>query len=124
MATLLSTSSDTDLEIIPDAASEEGSPLQNTFSSDGATELSNDVLTSGSTVSSGNAGAGNPYTSGTAAEPIDYTDYFETLVKDSETLVVSCERIQAQNEACISLLAIIIIVGMLNYVYKFFKLFF
>lgn len=39
-------------------------------------------------------------------------------------LVASNARIESQLEACISILLIFVIVGLLNYVYKFFKMFF
>lgn len=99
-----------------------GVSLQSQADSD--TEYSSSASTSESTVSGGDAGAGSPYIPGTAADPHDYTQYLETLVTDSGTLTAQMDRLQAQNEACISLLLIIVIVGMLNYVYKFFKMFF
>lgn len=100
----------------------EGFPLQTLTDSDA--EYSSDASTSEGTVSGGDAGAGSPYISGTVAESYDYTEYLETLVTNSDTLIAQMDRLQAQNEACISLLLIIVIVGMLNYVYKFFKIFF
>jgi len=62
------------------------------------------------------------YTGGTAGEnlaayPSEQTEVF-TLILASEL------RQEKQNEASISILLIILIVGMLNYVYKFFKMFF
>ena len=74
-------------------------------------------------VSSGDAGAGAPYSTVTA-ESLDYSEYYEQLLANSETLIEHTARIQLQLEACISLLLIIVIAGMLNYVYKFFKIFF
>lgn len=97
-------------------------PLQSQADSD--TEYSSSASTSDGTVSGGDAGAGSPYIPGTAAEPYDYSEYLETFVTNSDVLVAQMDRLQAQNEACISLLLIIVIVGMLNYVYKFFKIFF
>lgn len=74
-------------------------------------------------VSSGDAGGGAPYSTVTA-ESLDYSEYYEQLLANSETLIEHTARIQLQLEACISLLLIIVIAGMLNYVYKFFKIFF
>lgn len=74
-------------------------------------------------VSSGDAGGGAPYST-VIAESADYSEYFEQLLANSETLIEQNARIQEQNEACISFLAIIVVVGLLNYVYKFFKIFF
>lgn len=120
---LLSSSQTEELSDLEDAAASpapgEGS---SSFSGDSSTDYSSSASIPG-TVSGGDAGAG-PYTSGTAAEPYDYSEYLETIVTNSETLIAQNERLQEQNEACISLLLIIVIVGMLNYVYKFFKIFF
>lgn len=89
---------------------------------DGTTYSSFDASTPGS-VSSGDAGGGDPYSTVTA-ESLDYSEYYEQLLANSETLIEHTARIQLQLEACISLLLIIVIAGMLNYVYKFFKIFF
>lgn len=89
---------------------------------DGTTYSSFDASTPGS-VSSGDAGGGAPYSTVTA-ESLDYSEYYEQLLANSETLIEHTARIQLQLEACISLLLIIVIAGMLNYVYKFFKIFF
>lgn len=89
---------------------------------DGTTYSSFDASTLDS-VSSGDAGGGAPYSTVTA-ESLDYSEYFEQLLVNSETLIEQNARIQEQNEACISFLAIIVVVGLLNYVYKFFKIFF
>lgn len=122
---LLSSSQVEELSDLEDAAASpvpgEGSSIQSLTDSD--TDYSSAALIPG-TVSGGDAGVGSPYTSGTMAEPYNYTDYLETLVTSSQTLVDQNVRLQVQNEACISLLLIIVIVGMLNYVYKFFKMFF
>lgn len=58
---------------------------------------------------------------------VDNTELIELMQAESETIAMlleSNQRIEQQNEACISILLIFLIVGMLNYVYKFFKLFF
>lgn len=89
---------------------------------DGTTFSSFDASTLDS-VSSGDAGGGAPYSTVTA-ESLDYSEYYEQLLANSETLIEHTARIQLQLEACISLLLIIVIAGMLNYVYKFFKIFF
>lgn len=89
---------------------------------DGTTYSSSDASTP-DTVSSGDAGGGAPYNT-VIAESADYSEYFEQLLVNSETLIEQNARIQDQNEACISFLAIIVVVGLLNYVYKFFKIFF
>lgn len=89
---------------------------------DGTTYSSSDASTPDS-VSSGDAGGGAPYNT-VIAESADYSEYFEQLLVNSETLIEQNARIQEQNEACISFLAIIVVVGLLNYVYKFFKIFF
>ena len=89
---------------------------------DGTTYSSSDASTP-DTVSSGDAGGGAPYSTVTA-ESLDYSEYYEQLLANSETLIEHTARIQLQLEACISLLLIIVIAGMLNYVYKFFKIFF
>ena len=89
---------------------------------DGTMYSSFDASTPGS-VSSGDAGGGAPYSTVTA-ESLDYSEYYEQLLANSETLIEHTARIQLQLEACISLLLIIVIAGMLNYVYKFFKIFF
>ena len=89
---------------------------------DGTTYSSFDASTLDS-VSSGDAGGGAPYSIVTA-ESLDYSEYYEQLLANSETLIEHTARIQLQLEACISLLLIIVIAGMLNYVYKFFKIFF
>lgn len=89
---------------------------------DGTTYSSSDALTLDS-VSSGDAGGGAPYST-VIAESADYSEYYEQLLANSETLIEQNARIQEQNEACISFLAIIVVVGLLNYVYKFFKIFF
>lgn len=89
---------------------------------DGTTYSSFDASTLDS-VSSGDAGGGAPYSTVTA-ESLDYSEYYEQLLANSETLIEHTARIQLQLEACISLLLIIVIAGMLNYVYKFFKIFF
>ena len=89
---------------------------------DGTTYSSFDASTPDS-VSSGDAGGGAPYSTVTA-ESLDYSEYYEQLLANSETLIEHTARIQLQLEACISLLLIIVIAGMLNYVYKFFKIFF
>lgn len=89
---------------------------------DGTTYSSFDASTPGS-VSSGDAGGGAPYSTVTS-ESLDYSEYYEQLLANSETLIEHTARIQLQLEACISLLLIIVIAGMLNYVYKFFKIFF
>lgn len=89
---------------------------------DGTTYSSFDASTLDS-VSSGDAGGGAPYSTVTA-EALDYSEYYEQLLANSETLIEHTARIQLQLEACISLLLIIVIAGMLNYVYKFFKIFF
>ena len=91
---------------------------------DGSAYSSFDPSTSDQlTVSSGDAGGGAPYSTVTA-ESLDYSEYYEQLLANSETLIEHTARIQLQLEACISLLLIIVIAGMLNYVYKFFKIFF
>lgn len=89
---------------------------------DGTTYSSFDASTLDS-VSSGDAGGGAPYSTVTA-ESLNYSEYYEQLLANSETLIEHTARIQLQLEACISLLLIIVIAGMLNYVYKFFKIFF
>lgn len=89
---------------------------------DGTTYSSFDASTLDS-VSSGDAGGGAPYSTVTA-ESLDYSEYYEQLLANSETLIEHTARIQLQLEACISLLLFIVIAGMLNYVYKFFKFFF
>lgn len=89
---------------------------------DGTTYSSSDASTPDS-VSSGDAGRGAPYST-VIAESADYSEYYEQLLANSETLIEQNARIQEQNEACISFLAIIVVVGLLNYVYKFFKIFF
>lgn len=89
---------------------------------DGTTYSSSDASTPDS-VSSGDAGGGAPYST-VIAESADYSEYYEQLLANSETLIEQNARIQEQNEACISFLAIIVVVGLLNYVYKFFKMFF
>lgn len=89
---------------------------------DGTTYSSSDALTPDS-VSSGDAGGGAPYST-VIAESADYSEYYEQLLANSETLIEQNARIQEQNEACISILVIIVVVGLLNYVYKFFKMFF
>lgn len=89
---------------------------------DGTTYSSFDASTLDS-VSSGDAGGGAPYSTVTL-ESLDYSEYYEQLLANSETLIEHTARIQLQLEACISLLLIIVIAGMLNYVYKFFKIFF
>lgn len=89
---------------------------------DGTTYSSFDASTLDS-VSSGDAGGGAPYSIVTA-ESLDYSEYYEQLLANSETLIEHTARIQLQLEACISLLLIIVIAGLLNYVYKFFKIFF
>ncbi len=89
---------------------------------DGTTYSSFDASTLDS-VSSGDAVDGAPYSTVTA-ESADYSEYYEQLLLNSETLIEQNARIQEQNEACISFLAIIVVVGLLNYVYKFFKIFF
>lgn len=89
---------------------------------DGTTYSSFDASTLDS-VSSGDAGGGAPYST-VIAESLDYSEYYEQLLANSETLIEHTARIQLQLEACISLLLIIVIAGMLNYVYKFFKIFF
>ena len=86
---------------------------------DGTMYSSSDALTPDS-VSSGDAGGGAPYSTVIA----ESADYSEQLLANSETLIEQNARIQEQNEACISLLVIIVVVGLLNYVYKFFKIFF
>lgn len=58
---------------------------------------------------------------------VDNTELIVLMQAESETIAMlleSNQRIEQQNEACISILLIFLIVGMLNYVYKFFKLFF
>ena len=89
---------------------------------DGTMYSSSDALTPDS-VSSGDAGGGAPYST-VIAESADYSEYYEQLLANSETLIEQNARIQEQNEACIILLVIIVVVGLLNYVYKFFKIFF
>ena len=89
---------------------------------DGTMYSSSDALTPDS-VSSGDAGGGATYSTENA-ESADYSEYYEQLLANSETLIEQNARIQEQNEACISLLVIIVVVGLLNYVYKFFKIFF
>ena len=90
---------------------------------DGTMYSSSDALTPES-VSSGDAGAGSPYSSGIVAESVDYSEFLEQVLMNQETLIEQNARLQDQNEACISFLAIIVVVGLLNYVYKFFKMFF
>ena len=58
------------------------------------------------------------------AESVDYSEFLEQVLMNQETLIEQNARLQDQNEACISFLAIIVVVGLLNYVYKFFKMFF
>lgn len=92
---------------------------------DGSAYSSFDPSTSDQlTVSSGDAGGGAPYSSGTVAESVDYSEFLEQVLMNQETLIEQNARLQDQNEACISFLAIIVVVGLLNYVYKFFKMFF
>lgn len=92
---------------------------------DGSAYSSFDPSTSDQlTVSAGDAGVGSPYSSGTVAESVDYSEVFEQVLTNQETLIEQNARLQDQNEACISFLAIIVVVGLLNYVYKFFKIFF
>lgn len=76
------------------------------------------------TVSAGDAGGGAPYSTGIVAESVDYSEFLEQVLMNQETLIEQNARLQDQNEACISFLAIIVVVGLLNYVYKFFKMFF
>lgn len=73
------------------------------------------------TVSGGDFIAGGPYTSGTDEAA---AGYYEAIQYDLDALLDSQARIQEQNEACISILLIFLVVGLLNYVYKFFKIFF
>ena len=89
---------------------------------DGTMYSSSDASTPDS-VSFGDADGGAPYST-VIAESADYSEYYEQLLANSETLIEQNARIQEQNEACISFLAIIVVVGLLNYVYKFFKIFF
>lgn len=79
------------------------------------------IVLSPDTVSSGDFPAGGPYTSGTGEAA---AGYYEIILQDMDVLLESQARIQEQNEACISILLIFLVVGLLNYVYKFFKMFF
>lgn len=51
-------------------------------------------------------------------------DNQELLLETQEQVLLSSQRIELQNEASISILLIFLIVGLLNYIYKFFKMFF
>lgn len=76
------------------------------------------------TVSSGDPVSGTGSTAVTAPASgemeavvlVDYTPYFEKLLETEH-------RQELQLEACISLLLIIVIAGVLNYIYKYFKMF-
>ena len=65
------------------------------------------------------------------AESIDYTSYLEELLvseqyqeEQLELILASEQRQESQLEGALSILLIIIVVGVLNYIYKFFKMFF
>lgn len=79
------------------------------------------IVLSSDSVSGGDLIAGGPYTSGNGEAAAGYQ---ESILYDLDALLESQARIQEQNEACISILLIVIVVGLLNYVYKFFKIFF
>lgn len=48
----------------------------------------------------------------------------EQILECNELVLASNEKAELQNEASISIFLIFLIVGLLNYIYKFFKMFF
>ena len=49
---------------------------------------------------------------------------YDQLLSEVQQLNVGVQHVELQLEACISILLIFVVVGLLNYIYKFFKIFF
>lgn len=92
------------------------------ISVDSDSELSEDTPTESEEIT----GTAEPYSAGTGSSVYD-AELLVLLQEVKETqaqVLVSAQRQEAQFEACISILMIFMIVGLLNYIYKFFKMFF
>lgn len=86
------------------------------------------------TTSSDNVSSGDAAGTGTDSPYVVYTGSpeYETealaLLQDVQAtqalVLASNQRLELQFEACISVLLIFLVVGLLNYIYKFFKMFF
>lgn len=75
---------------------------------------------------SDDAGTDIPYTVYTSSPEFE-TELLTLLedVRETQTMVLeSNQRLELQNEASISIFIIFMVVGLLNYIYKFFKMFF
>ena len=91
------------------------------ISSDSDSELSDDTP-----AESERSGSGSTYVVYTGSS--EYEAELLALLQDVKEIqaeiLVSEQRQELQFEACISILMIFMIVGLLNYIYKFFKMFF
>lgn len=103
--------------------------------SGGEVPSSEDVVSSGDAVSSGNVSpAKDIVSSGDVVSPVyeiievdadaDSLEFLQSVQEIQVLLLESSQRIELQNEAVISILLIFLIVGLLSYVYRFFRLFF
>lgn len=77
-------------------------------------------------VDSGDTGTDSPsavYT-GSPENEAELLTLLQEVKETQAQVLVSTQRLELQFEACISILLIFLVVGLLNYIYKFFKMFF
>lgn len=87
---------------------------------DSGSELSEDTP-----AESEDSGTDSPYAvSGTLENETEILALLQEVEETQAEMLLSAQRQEAQFEACISILMIFMIVGLLNYIYKFFKMFF
>ena len=107
---------------------ESGSSSEESDVSGGDSGFSESTVSSGDPVSSGDTSSGNVVTPGSAlysdTDNPELTELFVSFQETQSLLLESSQRIESQLEAVISIFLIILVVGLLHYIYRFFKLFF
>ncbi len=84
-----------------------------------------DAVSAGDAIPGGNVPAGNPLSGYVVTESgADSPEFLQSVQETQALLLESSQRIEVQNEAVISILLIFLIVGLLSYIYRFFKQFF
>lgn len=90
------------------------------ISIDSDSELSEDTP-----AESEETGEDSPYAvSGSSEYETELLALLQEVRETQAEVLVSNQRLETQFEACISILLIFMLVGLLNYIYKFFKMFF
>ncbi len=110
---------------VPETEVSDGDAASSEEVSSGDAVSSGDVVSAGDVVPGSNVPAGNPLSGYVVTESgADSPEFLQSVQETQALLLQSSQRIELQNEAVISILLIFLIVGLLSYIYRFFKLFF